>query len=50
MTKHFLGTLMVAPFVSQDLKMFLAELDTTDLKLMHDLMEAGKVTLEAKLA
>ena len=38
------AALVVSPFVSQDMTMFLAKLDKKDLTLMRDLMESGKVT------
>jgi NADPH:quinone reductase-like Zn-dependent oxidoreductase len=38
------GTLVLSRFVSQQMGMFLAELQQTDLTVLSDLMQAGKVT------
>ncbi|MGH7129700.1 MAG: zinc-binding dehydrogenase, partial [Planctomycetaceae bacterium] len=36
--------LFLAPFVSQEMKIFLAELNQEDLNLLGELIQAGKVT------
>ena len=37
-------TLLLSPFVSQDVGMFLSDLNKADLAVLCDLMEAGQVT------
>jgi len=39
-----LNALVLSRFVSQDIRMFLAELNKEDLTILRDLMQAGKVT------
>jgi NADPH:quinone reductase-like Zn-dependent oxidoreductase len=38
------AALMLSRFVSQDMRVFIAELNQKDLTLLRDLMQAGKVT------
>jgi len=38
------GTWVMSPFISQEFRMMLAELNPADLKILSDLMQAGKVT------
>jgi NADPH:quinone reductase-like Zn-dependent oxidoreductase len=42
--RRWLGVRMLAPFVSQKLAMFLAELNAADLTVLADLMRDGKLT------
>jgi NADPH:quinone reductase-like Zn-dependent oxidoreductase len=39
-----LDAFLLSRFVSQDMTMFLAELNKEDLTILRDLMQAGKVT------
>ncbi|MGQ0834466.1 MAG: NAD(P)-dependent alcohol dehydrogenase, partial [Gammaproteobacteria bacterium] len=41
---HAAKALMLSPFVSQDLVVFMADLNKDDLTVLRDLMQAGKVT------
>ncbi len=41
---RIIGTLVLSRFVSQDMRMFLSELNQKDLTVLRDLIQAGKVT------
>jgi len=39
-----ISALVLSRFVSQDIRLFLADLNQADLNILRDLMQAGKVT------